>query len=840
MNSAALKIIAILFYLSLSYSMAAQKHVTVSGHITDKNTGEELAGTTIITQDVNKGTYSNANGYYSISARPGEMRLIFRYVGYASKAIFFKLQRDTLINVSLIQDNTLREVAIYAQRRGNNAKSSRMSVMELPIMQVKTAPALFGEVDVLKFIQLMPGVQSGGDGNVGLYVRGGNYDQNMITLDGTTLYNPEHLKGFVSVFNADILDRIIVYKGCFPAMYGSRLSSVIDIGVKDGDFNSYHGSATLGLLSAKFYLEGPIIKGKTSFLVSGRRSYYNLLTKYFLSTIYDNPDALTQFTDMFYYDINAKLCHKFSDNDKLSFSFYLGRDVADSEGKKTEAQVSNDESNYIMNSKYDTKNNWGNIASSLNWRHVFNDKLSVNTMLNYSRYRYNYTVTSNLESSETSLATSEVKYSSIMASTVRYLSGINDISLSSDIKYIPSKRHTIMAGAKYSYQLFNPTVYTYRHSKTATMGVETETLINNTQGNNSTLNNLALYAEDDIDIFRFFKVNAGLRFNLYSVAGNMYPFAEPRLSMLILLLDNLSIKGAYSYMSQGIHLLSSSNLVMPSDIWVPITGTIKPMTSNQFSAGIFYDLKNNAHFSVEGYYKTMDNVLEYKDGVSYINNSGGWENMVSVGRGWSYGLEFLAQKSIGRTTGSIAYTWSNSMRKFDRENNVIFDGNTFFARNDCRNNLSMNVTHKFNRKFDISATFIYKTGSRGTLSETVLIGRTLFVSTTETPEAGFLSSYTPGPILDPSGSVILRTYNKLSSYTEKNGYKLPDYHRFDIGMNYHFYHKTGQSTINLSIYNLYNHFNIYSVYPAYEETRLVLKGLCLFPFMPSLSYTYEF
>lgn len=264
------------------------------------------------------------------------------------------------------------------------------------------------------------------------------------------------------------------------------------------------------------------------------------------------------------------------------------------------------------------------------------------------------------------------------------------------------------------------------------------------------------------------------------------------------------------------------------------------MTSNQFSAGIFYDLKNNAHFSVEGYYKTMDNVLEYKDGVSYINNSGGWENMVSVGRGWSYGLEFLAQKSIGRTTGSIAYTWSNSMRKFDRENNVIFDGNTFFARNDCRNNFSINVTHKFNRKFDISATFIYKTGSRGTLSETVLIGRTLYVSTTETPEAGFLSSYIPGPILDPSGSVILRTYNKLSSYTEKNGYKLPDYHRFDIGMNYHFYHKTGQSTINLSIYNLYNHFNIYSVYPAYEETRLVLKGLCLFPFMPSLSYTYEF
>lgn len=820
--------------------MSAQKHVTVSGKISGYE-GEALSVATVIdTRNMNKGTYSNANGHYLISLAPGEVGLLFSYVGYAEKEVTLLLQSDTTINVSLTVNNNIEAVTVFAPEKYNNAMSSRMSVIEMPVTQIKTTPALFGETDVLKSIQLMPGIQSGGDGSAGLYIRGGNYDQNMITLDGATIYNPEHMKGFVSVFNADILDRVTVYKGSFPAMYNSRLSGVVDIGIRDGDFKSYHGSATMGLLSAKIYIEGPVDSNKTSFIVSGRRSYYNLITRGFLNAIYDNTDALTQFANLYYYDINAKLSHSFSDSDKLYYNFYLGHDVTDNEGKKSELQNTEGDKVYTVRSKYDNKNNWGNIVSGLEWKHRVGENLSSSTMLNYSRYRYNFSVDSKQEYSEAYVDVTEADSSNITVSSIRYISEINDISFSSGIIYSPSDRHMIMFGAANSLQLFKPAVSANRYSETIVNGVKTEDLTDNPQGNTLLMNNLALYAEDDFCLFKFLRVNAGLRFNLYSVTGRSYAFTEPRMSIRVLLSEGLSIKGSYSLLSQGIHLLSGSNLVMPSDIWVPVTGSIKPMTSSLYSTGIFFDLNKEVHFSVESYYKTMNNTLEYKEGVSYINNSDGWENMVSEGYGWSYGLELLAQKRTGRLTGSIAYTWSKSLRKFDREDNVIYNGKTFYARNDSRNNFSTNLTWKMNRRFDISGTFIYKTGNRGTLSETILIARSFLVSTHESPEGGLYSSHIPPATKDPSGSALLGTFSKLSSYAEKNGYKLPDYHRLDIGMNYHLYHKEGQSTINFSIHNLYNHFNIYSVYPSYEGSRVVLKGLCLFPFLPSFSYSYSF
>ena len=839
MKSSCFKVFAVLLLFGFCGSVTAQKRVRVNGKISGHE-GEALPGATVIDAgNKNKGTYSNANGYYSFSLAPGEVKLLFSYVGYNAKEVILMLNSDTTVNVSLTGDNSIEAVTVYAREKYNNAMSSRLSVLELPVTQVKTTPALFGETDVLKYIQLMPGIQSGGDGNVGLYIRGGNYDQNMITLDGATIYNPEHMKGFVSVFNADILDKVTVYKGSFPAMYGSRLSGVVDIGIKNGDHKSYHGSGTIGLLSAKFYLEGPLNSSKTSFIVSGRRSYYNLITRAFLNAVYDNTDPLTQFTNMYYYDINAKLSRDFSDNDKLSYNFYLGHDMIDSDGKKAEYQDSEDNKNYTVSSKSDSKNNWGNIVSGLKWRHLFSDKLSSGTMLNYSRFRYYFTVASDQEYSETYVDEIGIDSSNTTISSVGYLSEIDDISLNHDIIYTPSDRHTIMAGISNSLQLFNPTVSAYRYWETVVNGVKTEDVTDNSQGNSLLMNNLALYAEDDIDVFRFLRINAGLRFNLYSVTGRSYAFPEPRVSMRILLSEGISIKGSYSFLSQGIHLLSSSNLIMPSDIWVPVTGSIEPMTSGLYSTGIFFDLKKKVHFSVEGYYKTMNNVLEYKEGVSYINNSDGWENMVSVGYGWAYGLEFLVQKNTGRITGSIAYTCSKSLRKFDREDNIVYNGKTFYARNDCRNNLSVNFTWKISRKFDISGTFIYKTGSRGTLAETILIARNFLVSSNESPDS-YWSSHIPSPVSDPSGAATFNTYYKLSSYSVKNGYKLPDYHRLDIGMNYHLYRKKGQSTINFSIYNLYNHLNIYSVYPASEGCNNALKGLCLFPFLPSLSYTYSF
>ena len=829
--------IILLIQLILPVLSIAQKNVLVSGNIIDGSNGERIPYASINSLDYKIVEHSDETGSFQISLIQGSILLIFNSVGFKSEYIRLNVNNDTTIIVSMDQVNTLNEARIYAQRI-NNVQNSRMSFIELPINLLKKAPTLLGEVDIFKYIQLMPGVQSSGDGKAGFYVRGGNNDQNMIIFDGATLYNPEHMKGFVSIFDSEIVDRVLVYRGGFPAKYGSRLSSVVDISIRDGDYKKYHGSASIGLLSGKLNFEGPVISNRTSFILAARRSHYNFIANNFLRAVYDVPEALNQFSNLSFYDLNAKMSHMISDSNKLSLSFYQGVDNSDYDGKVNQSEETNNQRTIKYKSKYDSKNKWGNSMIGFNWHHKISGGKTLNTKFFYTTYKYLYNVESFSEHTVSIPNSLEIINSNTNRSVVSYDSKIKEISVGPEI-IIKSGKHSYNAGILLSFQQFDPFINTYRYTSITTSGINAETLSENRNGFKSAIYTSALYAEKDTD-FNSLSINTGARINLYSLNGKNKLFIEPRVGLRFLILTNFSLKASYTKMSQPIHLLSSSNLVLPSDIWVPATKSIQPMTSNLFSVGLFYDLLNSVNFSLEAYYKDFNNALEYKDGASFINNPDSWEDMVYSGKGLSYGLELLAQKNIGKLTGSLSYTWSKSLRLFDRDNNIVNEGKSFYAKNDCRNNFAFNISHVISKRVDISATFAYKTGSRGTLSETILLGRTIFVSNTLTPESGYLSGNHPSPIINPSGSVTLTSYEKIKSYTVKNGYKLPDYHRLDIGINYHIYHQIGTSTLSLSIYNLYNHFNIHSVYPDYENNKNVLKGICLFPFMPSLSYSYKF
>lgn len=840
-----------LIFLLLSLSLYSQT-VSVSGYIRDVGSNEVLHGVNVYSFEQKRGTTTDKVGYYRLYLPVGDIDLTFSYVGYVTQELKISLTRDTIIDISMTQNNLLEDVIIYASRKDFRSSSSQISAIEVPIAQVKNVPALFGEIDVMKVLQLLPGVQSGGDGNAGIYVRGGNYDQNMISLDGSTLYNVDHLKGFVSALNADVISNIILYKGGFPARYGGRLSSIVDIGIKEGNYEGYHAALTIGTLSSRIHIEGPIIKGKNSFNIAARLSYFDLIAYPALEKISDNSGTLSSFANMNYYDVNAKMTHKFSARDKLSAVFYLGKDVADTTptNSEQEGETSYDTTSYHNIRSNSTENSWGNLVSSLYWTRIIDDKLTSNLNLSYSQYRYRVKMSSSVENNIFN-SSGNLAYSHSENSWASYNSGISDIAITSDFNYLPSTSHNIRFGGKFSYQHLAPMVDVYKYTfKRWLLNSDDyyseENTISNTLGNSKNLTIFALYGEDDFSLRKSIKINLGLRYTLFGVKEKMYHSLEPRLSGRFLLSNNFAFKTSFSMMQQGIHLLSSSNLVMPSDIWVPITNKFKPMKSYQLAAGFSYEPAGGVDFSVEGYYKKMDNILEYMEGTSYMTATGSWEEMVVTGKGWSYGAEFFIQKKRGETTGWISYTWSKSLRQFDRSGETINGGEVFYANNDYRHNLSITLSHRFGRAFELSGTFALRSGKRGVIATDVMYGGMLDEYDPYTIVSHWLSG-NPEITISPDASssmddgiAYIRKYTRLYTYSERNEFQLPLYHRLDIGLNWFIFHERGKSTINLSISNLYNRQNISNVYIGYQNSKAVLKGICLFPFLPSLSYTYHF
>lgn len=838
------RISLLLVLLCIAIASYGQK---VSGRVVDAESGEALAAASVYSDSQGLGVATNVKGYFELPVPRGtSIDLTVTYIGFKKQVV--NVKSGASVTVRLKRGQELEEVQVYGARRDFGVNASQMSAQLLTAKQVKEVPALFGEVDVMKALQKLPGVQSGQDGTAGIYVRGGGYDQNLITLDGSTLYNGEHLKGFVSSVNSEMIDNVVMYKGAFPARYGSRLSSVIDMGVRDGNFQDYHAGITVGLLSSKIHAEGPIWKGHTSFNFAARASYFDLLVHPVLNKVYDNKKALEPYAKMNFYDINAKLAHRFSDRDKLSFVFYWGKDVSNSSPTDSEYtfNLASTGETKIYNSNSD--NNWANLVSSLYWTHSFSDKLMFNLNASYSLYDYHLQqfTDDSFEEYKTS-AEGGISYRIDKSmTTMDYKSKVADASLAADFTFRPTAAHDLHYGLKVSLQQLSPIIGAYnekyvREEYNGGITKEYQKSSNKTIGEQQDLVTAAVYAEDDWTLTSWLKANIGLRYSLFSVKNKSYSSVEPRASLRFLLTQAMAFKLSYARMSQGLQLLTNSNLIMPSDIWVPATENVPVMKSNQYGAGLNYEIQKGFDVSVEGYYKTMDNLLEYRNGVSFLSNTGDWQDLVTIGRGRAYGVELMAQRTVGNTTGWVSYTWSKSLRTFDQLEQALNGGKEFLAANDKRHNFNVVIVHKFGRHWELSASWTYQSGRRGNLATTSLFAGTIreYDNSIWFPSSSSYDEYymqVPDESEGLAGNPVMYT-----TYRERNNYKLPDVHHLDIGATYSLKHrKFGESEINLTLYNVYNQQNISSVYMGLDGKKYVLKGICMFPFMPSLTYTFKF
>lgn len=780
-------IFAIALMLSVAIVAEGRKCV-VSGYVTDNASFETLIAATVFDSVSATGTTTNTFGFYSLSLPEGEVVLRFSFVGYDTREFRFTLTSDTTINVPL-RGMTLKEVVVVGDDLSRQAiESTQMSATIVPIEIVKKMPAIGGELDIIKVVQQMPGVQSGSEGSTGLYVRGGGPDENLIFLDGVPLYNINHAMGVFSVFNADAIKNFTLYKGNFPARFGGRLSSVLDIRQNDGNAQTYHGTVAVGLLAAHISVEGPIVNGKTSFCVSARRTYFDVLARPIIALIYAMDDMKLT-AGYAFWDVNAKVTHRFSDRDRLSASFFMGDDGVD-------MSMSDKDRYYDDSQKLSWQ--WGNIVASANWTHVFTPKLFSELSLSYSQYRYKLGM--KIEENEYD---PEEPYS--YNYNMSYNSRVSDALFKYKFDYSPHPKHEIRFGAEYTFHYYRPTVGSIFTIENQIKDISLDTVFGPKYYNHEA----SLYFEDDWSIHRRFKLNLGLRGTLYFAdGGTVYPSLEPRVGLRVLITDDLSFKASYAYMSQNIHLLSSSNISMPTDLWVPSTAKVPSMLSHQVAAGFFYNLKGIMDISVEGYYKQMKNVIEYKDGATFVSLSGDWEDKVCVGDGWSYGVEVLLQRSIGKFTGWIGYTWSRTFRRFDRPGQEINNGLVFPAKYDREHDLSVCLQYSPIKLLDLAVTFIYGTGTCGSLP----------------------LQYTP------DGIPLL---------TERNNFRMPDYHRMDFAINFHFDRKPskrdghkrfGEHQLNINIYNLYNQKNPYMV----TTVGTKLEKISILPIMPSVGYTFKF
>ena len=801
------KIIIALLLLAFCMSVTAANY-TISGVISNQNSTETLISASVFDQNSRKGTVSNNYGFYSLTLPQGHVQLHFSYAGFASQIRSFSLQKDTTINLALSEFIELSELTVTASQKELGTQGSQMSAINVPVQLIKSVPTLFGESDVLKSLQLLPGVQAGTEGSSGFYVRGGGPDENLFLLDGVPVYNVNHIAGFFSVFNTDAIKNVTLYKGGFPARFGGRLSSVVDIRMNDGNSNKLHGNFSLGLISSKINLEGPVGKSKkTTFNLSARRSYFDLLTKPVLRLI-KFEEGFRIDAGYYFYDLNAKITHKLSEKDKLFVSFYNGSDNIHSEINDSRSY----DNNVTEQDKVNMNWNWGNSIGVVRWNRMLTNKLFVNTSGTFTQYNFKTFMGTEFNTLVINPAqATQQKYQ------LEYTSGITDYGFKTEFDYAPAPEHDIKFGTAYTHHIFKPGISVDKlKSETEVPTAQTDTVIGNNAINT---NELMFYAEDNWSINSFLKANVGLHFASFFVQNTSYQSLQPRISMRALLTESLSVKAGFASMQQFVHLLAYNNFSLPNDLWVPATASVKPMKSVQYSVGTFYNYKNTIDFSVEAYFKTMINLIEYTDGASFFESSAGWERKIVSGDGRAYGLELLAQKTVGKTTGWIGYTWSKTERIFNRSDQKLNGGNPFPAKYDRRHDISLVVSHRFGAKFDLSGTIKYSSGNYVTLP---------------------LQNYKGFSEFD----------SKLPYFTRRNNYQLPDYFRVDAGCNFHKQLKYGQRTWNISIYNATNSMNPFYLFVRTNKYNDPITGLLVskrtfnkitvFPIIPSVSYSYKF
>ncbi len=783
--------------LASAISSLAQNKYTISGYVKDSQTKEDLIGAYVLERKSENATTSNVYGFYSLTLDEGEHEIVVSYIGYSSKVISLVLDKNLTLNLELAEGQELQEAVVTGEATESIQEKTQMSTMELSMKTVKTLPALLGETDLLKAIQLLPGIQSGSEGGSGLYVRGGGPDQNLILLDGVPVYNASHLFGFFSVFNADAIRDVKLIKGGFPARYGGRLSSVIDVRMKEGNKSEFHGEGSVGIISAKAALEGPIKKGKSSFLISGRRTYIDFLTQPLIKQAARNQGEEAS-GGYFFSDLNAKLNFEIDQNNRLFLSAYGGNDKA----------YVNYSSSFGVESteKLESVLKWGNRILAARWNHVFSPKLFSNTTLTFSRYLFNTGARV-----ETTTGDEEPEFFSY-----DYDSGIDDYGAKIDFDYSLDPNSKLYFGGNFINHTFTPGV---NQLELSSEGLALDTMF----GSDKIIGNeVNVFIEYERKVNDKLKVDVGIHSSNFFVEKESYYSFQPRFSGRYLVGEKSSLKASYSRMVQYLHLLSNTSIGLPTDLWVPVTKQIKPLISNQVAAGYAHTPKKGYEVSLEAYYKDMQNLIEYKDGASFQGSAEDWQTKVETGRGWSYGAELLVEKKIGEWSGWIGYTLSWTERQFD---NINF-GNKFPYRFDRRHDLGIAVTYKPSEQIDVGIIYVYGTGNAVTL-----------------PVARYNSAEILPSVSNGGG---FNAFGDVEYITQRNGYRMPSYHRLDIGVNLHKEKDWGERTWSLGIYNIYNRQNPFILFfdtelnPSTQELEQVLKQFSLFPLIPSISYGFKF
>ena len=780
-----------LFIGFFSTDLFAQ-NFTISGYIKDTANGETFISAVVrVAEMPNIGAYTNNYGFYSVTLPKGNYSLLYSYLGYQTIERKIELNQNLSINVDLKKNSVMsKTIVITDKRKDESVKNTQMGQIELSTEQIKSIPALFGEVDVMKALQLLPGVQSVGEGQSGFYVRGGGPDQNLVLLDDATVYNTGHLFGFFSVFNADAIKNTTLIKGGMPANYCGRLSSVVDVTMKEGNNKELHGSGGIGWVASRFTLEGPIRKNKGSFIVSARRTYFYDLLKLIA------PNQLKG-TNYYFYDLNLKANYILGKKDRVYLSGYFGRDVFAFKNSSGTLGITMP---------------WGNNTGTLRWNHEFNDKLFCNTSIIYNAYQISIGLNQN-------------------NFNLGLLSSIKDWNAKSDFDYFLNNKHQLKFGYNYIYHIFDPNAVTIQ-----TTGVD----IQPSEENKRHAQEGALYLLDDWTISSKLKANVGLRYSAYQQIGpydyvktdsNFHPtdtvhynkgkivktYAglggfEPRITLRYELNDVSSIKAAYSHNNQYVHLVSSNGTTLPTDIWVPSTVSVKPQISDQYALGYFRNFKHNMfETSVEFYYKAMQNQIEYHEFYVPSGESNVEKDFI-FGKGESHGAEIFINKKEGKLTGWIGYTLAFTNRKFAQLNN----DNWYPAKYDRRHDVSFVASYEFNQRWKFSAVWVYASGNPITV---------------------------PDALYQISGTLY-------EHFTTVNGYRLPAYHRGDISATYTPKKKDKQrfeTSWTFAIYNVYSRFNPYFVYldtngsVTNGTASVAAKEMSIFPFpLPSVTWNFKF
>ncbi len=761
----------------LTISIKAQTKFTISGYVKDAKTGEELIGATVLIKELNAiGASTNAYGFYSITIPEGNYTVTAQFIGYEPKPVQMALTQNIKQDFSLNEKvSELTEVVISAEKKDENITKTQMSVEKICMKEIENIPVIFGERDILKTIQLLPGVKSAGEGNSGFYVRGGTADQNLILLDEATVYNSSHLLGFFSVFNSDAIKDVTLYKGNQPAEYGGRLASVLDIKMQDGNNKKYGAEGGIGLISSRLKIEGPIVKDKGSFTISGRRTYADLFLK--LSNDEKINDA-----KLYFYDLNAKANYRLNDKNRIYLSGYFGKDVL---GMGDEFGI-----------------DWGNATGTLRWNHLYSDKLFSNTSLIFSNYDYII----NIDFSGTK---GEI------------ISRIQDYNIKQDFQYFANSKNKFKFGFNSIYHKIIPGVVT----------IESDSTISELNLTHKNAWENALYLSQEYKSTARLSFEPGLRLTSFSLLGegDFYTYdadgettdtvsyssgefvksyfnIEPRFSMNYLLNEKSSFKASYARNIQNLHLLSNSTSGSPTDLWIPSSNNVKPEIADQIAIGYFRNFKNNSYeFSTEIYYKYLQNQIDYKDGAELRFNEN-IESQLLFGTGRAYGIEFFLKKKYGRFNGWLGYTFARTEKKIEGINN----GQYYPANQDRTHDISIVGIYEISKKWTVSATWIYYTGKAVTF---------------------------------PSGKYEING-QIANYYTERNGYRMPAYHRLDIGVTWQ-RKKTEkfESSWNFSCYNAYGRENAYTI--TFQEdpddaTKTQAVQTTLFRWVPSITYNFKF